>query len=141
MINLIKLLSDFGLVVLIWIVQIIIYPSFHFYAAKDLFIWHNKYTNLITFIVLPLMFIQLGTTGYITFKSGTTLHIIQLVLIILIWISTFAQAVPLHNKIANDTDGLVYTISQLVKVNWIRTILWTIIFILSFYDHTKELLK
>ncbi len=140
MIHLTKLLSDFGLVVLIWMVQIIIYPSFHYYAAKDLFIWHSKYTNLITFIVLPLMFIQLGTTGFLTFKSGSTLHIVQLVLIVGIWLSTFAQAVPLHNKIALDVD-LSRSISQLVKVNWIRTILWSLIFMLSFYEYIKEPLK
>ncbi len=136
MIVLIKLLSDFGLVVLIWIVQIIIYPSFHYYASKDLFIWHSKYTNFITFIVLPLMFIQLGSSVYTVFKIGSSLQITQLILIIIIWISTFAQAVPLHNKLAMNTE-LTNTISQLININWIRTVLWTITFVMSFYEYIK----
>lgn len=140
MVSLIKLLSDFGLLILIWMVQIIIYPSFHYYSTKDLLIWHSKYTNLITFIVLPLMFIQLVSTGFLTFKTGNTLLIIQLILIILIWLSTFMQAVPLHNKIALN-DDLINSITQLVKVNWIRTILWTLVFLLSIYNYSKELIK
>jgi hypothetical protein len=86
------------------------------------------------------MFIQLGTTGLLVYKMGSTIFIIQLFLIILIWISTFAQAVPLHNKIDLEVD-LSQTISQLVRVNWVRTILWTVIFILSLYNYSKELIK
>jgi len=55
---------DFGMLVLIWLVQLIIYPSFEF-TDKDAFLgWHEKYTGLITVVVLPLMLGQLGLTLY-----------------------------------------------------------------------------
>ncbi|MFT7429007.1 MAG: hypothetical protein ACI9IZ_001504, partial [Nonlabens sp.] len=39
--DLLQLLVDFGLVVLIWIVQLIIYPSFLYYGSKTLNKWHK----------------------------------------------------------------------------------------------------
>ena len=62
MIDIIRLLVDFGLLVLIWIIQLIIYPSFLFYRAKELITWHKMYTKAIALIVIPLMLGQLGDT-------------------------------------------------------------------------------
>ncbi len=140
MLLLIKLLSDFGLLILIWIVQIIIYPSFRFYAPKDLLIWHEKYTKLITFIVLPLMMVQLSSTIILTYTEFSWNFGVQLVLIILIWFSTFLQAVPLHNKISSGKD-IVPSSIKLVRVNLLRTILWTIIFLMSFFSTAKEIIR
>ncbi len=61
MLDLIRLICDTGLFVLIWMVQLIIYPSFIFYEPKDLYKWHSKYTKRIAFIVIPLMLGQLLT--------------------------------------------------------------------------------
>ena len=55
--DLARLLIDFGFVVLIWAVQLVIYPSFGFYAKANLFEWHKSYTARVTYIVLPLMFL------------------------------------------------------------------------------------
>ena len=55
----ITLLVDIGLVVLIWMVQLIVYPSFTFYSKENLVNWHQKYTARIAVIVIPLMFLQL----------------------------------------------------------------------------------
>lgn len=125
-----KLLFDFGLVILIWIVQLIIYPSFAYYQEKDLLIWHQKYTQLITIVVLPLMVGQLGLHIYGLTKLANATTILPLVLVISTWIITFVWAVPLHNKIDQAID-LPNTIKKLVSINWYRTILWSIVFITS----------
>ena len=52
---LIRLLFDIGLLVFIWLVQLIIYPSFLFYERNNLKRWHVNYTKKITYVVLPLM--------------------------------------------------------------------------------------
>ena len=61
-IPLIRLLFDFGLLVLIWLVQLVIYPSFLYYEQDNLKRWHEKYTQKITYVVLPLMMGQLIIT-------------------------------------------------------------------------------
>lgn len=129
-VSILRLLFDFGLVILIWLVQLVIYPSFLFYSKEQLISWHRKYTVGISFVVIPLMFGQL-IIAIIQLINGMTIYTISsMVLIILVWTSTFIQFVPMHNKIAsgNSTTKVLY---QLVKQNWLRTTLWTIIFICS----------
>ncbi len=43
--EIIRLLLDFGLVVLIWMIQGIVYPSFLDYNTENLAVWHRKYMN------------------------------------------------------------------------------------------------
>lgn len=132
-----KLLADFGLVILIWMTQLIVYPSFTYMNSSDLLQWHPKYTQMITLIVMPLMLIQLATTAYQTYSQFNGSNSIQLVLVLIIWLSTFFQAVPLHNKIAAGLD--LATVSyQLVRVNWLRTILWSVLFIISITSYLRN---
>lgn len=129
-IKILGILIDFGLVVLIWIVQLIIYPSFTFYNHKNLVLWHKKYTRLIGFIVGPLMIGQLGIAIYQCIIETQPYQLIKLFFIIIIWVITMLQFVPLHNRITNkDFDHKV--LISLNKKNWSRTILWTLIFLLE----------
>ena len=59
MIEITRLLLDFGLCILIWMVQLIVYPSFLFFSDNNLFTWHKTYTKAIALIVMPLMLGQL----------------------------------------------------------------------------------
>ncbi len=130
-IDIFRLLIDFGLVILIWLVQLVVYPSFLYYNTDNLVVWHRKYTSLIGYIVLPLMLLQLGITMY-QITHATNLYTISSIVIVgLIWIATFTQIVPIHNTISKGTvsDRILFS---LVKKNWTRTFLWTILFINSF---------
>jgi len=133
--EILRLLVDFGLFVLIWIIQLIIYPSFLHYFTENLIPWHRKYTTLIGYIVGPLMILQLVIAVYQTFTALIPYHLISLGIISIVWIYTFLQFVPLHNKIskAEFTDK---TLTSLVNKNWLRTILWTLLFMLSFAYYT-----
>lgn len=123
-----RLLFDFGLVILIWLVQLVIYPSFKLYSKENLLKWHKKYTVGISFIVIPLMFGQLVLAILQLINEITIYTISSMVLIIFVWTSTFTQFVPMHNKIASGNSN-TKVLAQLAKRNWLRTILWTIIFI------------
>ena len=46
-------------VILIWVVQIIVYPTFHKIKNEEFVDWHRKYCNAIGFFVLPVMSCQL----------------------------------------------------------------------------------
>lgn len=124
-------LVDFGLFVLIWMVQLIAYPSFRFFGKSDLHAWHEYYTKMITLFVVPLMFGQLALHLYGMIKSN--FHWIQITsftMIIGAWFLTFMKAVPLHRQIGAGVD-LQNSITKLIQVNWIRTVLWTLVFMLS----------
>jgi len=134
------LLCDFGLVVLIWIVQLVIYPSFHFYPKAELLAWHSKYTAGISFVVVPLMFGQLGAHLYNSFSNPSLVGLIVLAGVIACWVITFAVSVPLHGNISSGTD-IGDSITQLVRTNWSRTIIWTLVFIGSLYRSSNLLFQ
>lgn len=127
------LLFDTGCLVLIWLVQLVIYPSFKFYPPSDLRKWHNKYTKRVTYVVLPLMVGQLILTS-MQATSFQLLALFKLLLVILTWLVTFAVFVPLHNKIEKTTDYSRIT-SSLVSKNWTRTVLWTVIFLITVFKN------
>ncbi len=123
---------NFGLLILVWMVQLIVYPSMTHMSEKALLEWHSKYTFRVSLLVIPLMFGQLGLLIYYLKMSFSYSLAIALFLVFGAWLNTFLQAVPLHNKIAANTTVNIAAHS-LVKVNWIRTILWTIVFILIYF--------
>lgn len=129
--SILRLLFDFGLLVLIWMVQLVIYPSFQFYSENDLLPWHEKYMLGISFVVIPLMFGQLITAILQLIHDRNFYSIVSMMLITLVWISTFTQFVPLHDAIASD-KATKPLLEELVFKNWIRTGLWTLIFLLTF---------
>lgn len=118
---------DFGLVVLIWLVQLIIYPGFAYYSPAELALWHPRYTNLITLIVGPLMLAQLGLYAWALHSRFDLLTFLGAGLVVVTWVSTAVQAIPLHNQISAGLDVAV-AVTNLVRVNWVRTLAWTVLF-------------
>ena len=129
-------LVDFGLVILIWMTQLIVYPSFTYYSESELVTWHSKYTTAISLIVMPLMLGQVVLHGLGLLNDFSWLRLVAAVLIALAWVNTFFYAVPLHNKISANVDVL-NAADQLVKINWYRTALWTLIFLISLLTSPK----
>ncbi len=130
MIQLSLTIIDFGLLVLVWLVQFIIYPSFQYMEGNKLAIWHDKYQRLISYFVMPLMLSQLALTSYLLVSAPELYHVLHFTLIIMIWLSTFFQAVPVHQKIARQ-EAINENVPKLVKVNLLRSILWTVAFTIS----------
>ncbi|MEJ2003637.1 MAG: hypothetical protein P8X57_01445 [Cyclobacteriaceae bacterium] len=121
---------DFGLVILIWLVQLIIYPAFEFSHRSSFPDWHRKYMWLITLFVAPLMFAQLAFIIYQVYAFRNIMSVISLVLAIFVWVHTFLRAVPVHNKLSTDGNTKLLVL-KLVRVNWLRTVIWTMIWILG----------
>jgi hypothetical protein len=127
-INDLRLLADAGLLVLIWLVQLIIYPGFQYYNQHQLFHWHKIYTPRITVVVAPLMFLQMGASLFLLFFEFSLLSFIYFILVLSTWLSTFLYFVPLHHNIETHTD-VETSIKKLIRGNWMRTGQWTLIFI------------
>jgi DMSO reductase anchor subunit len=127
-----RLLIDFGFVVLIWAVQLVIYPSFKYYQATNLVHWHRSYTKRVTVIVLPLMTSQLIIALMQLFREFNVFTIVSMLIIAILWLTTFLIFVPLHQKIDRDESNDSHT-EQLVRYNWLRTFLWTLLFCITAY--------
>ena len=92
-----QLMVDSGLVVLIWLVQMIIYPSFHFISTENFTTWHKRYTRAISIIVGPLMLLQAILELHHTFAGGP--RWLRILLIAAIFATTFLLSVPCHRKL------------------------------------------
>jgi hypothetical protein len=123
-----------ALVVLILMVQFIVYPSFYFYSEIDLKRWHQIYKVRITAIVLPLMLTQLFLSIREVYFDANALAYLILFIILLTWVITFLISVPLHEAIEREENSMQYRI-KLVRTNWIRTVSWALIMILSILNY------
>jgi len=118
------LLISWGLVVLIWIIQLVHYPSFHYIDAAKFIDFHNHHSKSITVIVMPLMLAELIISFYLGYKSGfAPIESIALLMVIGIWLSTFIIQIPLHDQLSVGNNTTV--VNKLVTTNWIRTFLWS----------------
>ena len=136
MLETIRLICDTGLFVLIWIVQLIIYPSFSYYKHDDLFKWHDIYTKRIAVIVIPLMVGQLITSSIQVYSNPYFYTITSSLLVIGVWLSTFLVFVPLHTNLSK-REEVELSIKKLKLHNWLRTLLWSLIFIVTCYFKFK----
>ena len=125
---------DFAMFVLIWVVQVIVYPVFDQVKECAFVSWHRKYCNQIGFFVLPLMFLQLIEAASSSFFVGDTLAWLKLFGVLGAWLVTFAVSAPCHRILAK--KGLQpEVIARLIRTNWFRTFLWTLVFIVSYLQY------
>lgn len=99
---------------LIWLVQLLIYPSFK--LAKDNFdVCMVHHQNRISWVVIPLMICEL----VVTFLQ---MDLILIGIVAMVWISTAFIQVPLHKRLLKSREH----VEMLIQTNWIRTFLWTL---------------
>ena len=117
----------------IWVIQIVHYPSFHF-IEKELYTAFQKFhMNKISIIVIPIMLAEL-ITGMMLFldkSPKSPFLIISFVILVLIWLITGVFFSKAHNELIAGYQELV--VNQLVAMNWIRTLLWTLRLLLLTY--------
>ncbi len=128
---LLRLLIDFGMAILIWLVHFIIYPSFLRIESQQFVAWHKKYTHRITYIVMPLMLAQIILSILDLIGEITIYGVLSLLVLIALWALTFLVAIPVHKQLDNGKS--IEAIHSLLKVNALRTILWTAELILILY--------
>ncbi len=125
MIEIINLIVTWFLVGLIWIIQVVHYPTFLLFEKSDFLKFHHFHTKSITWIVGPMMAAELILGGWLTWQNAFEMnYLIPFLLLIGIWASTLLVQIPLHTKLADDQNES--NIRKLISTNWIRTILWTL---------------
>lgn len=111
---------------LIWVIQVVHYPSFKWIAATDYVSYAVFHTNRITYVVAPLMLAELFFTLRLFFLKDIPIPLIwsAAILTLIVWASTFFLQVPLHGILASHKD--LVAIERLVSTNWIRTVAWSL---------------
>lgn len=132
MLDLLCLLFDFGLVVLIWMVQLIVYPSFLYYTSKNLLLWHQKYTQRLALIVIPLMLGQLILSAFQVYQNLTSYSLSTFLIVLFLWGITLLKFAPMHGEISQGNTSKEF-LTNLVRWNWIRTVLWSLLFVIHLF--------
>ncbi len=127
MVENIYILASFMMTGIIWLIQIVHYPSFSFVDEKKFSKFHEFHSRSITYIVFPFMCLELFISGYFSFILYSFFWLAQFAIVVLLWLSTLCISVPIHNNLTNGTEKLrEKNIKSLVKTNWIRTFLWSV---------------
>lgn len=119
MIEQIHQFSVFALTGLIWIIQLVHYPSFHFVEKSRWAEFHQFHTFWITPVVAPMMLLQLGSSF---FWAGPEKWIF-VGLSLFVFAVTFIVSVPLHQRLEKSYDE--NALKKLIQTNWIRTLAWS----------------
>ena len=124
----INIFSAFFATGLIWTIQLVHYPSMHFVSKDKFELFHSFHQLRISIIAMPLMAIEMITTIILFMQNidneSSLIFKINLIIVTLIWFSTFFIQVPLHQKLSKGKKTSL--IDKLVLTNWFRTVLWTL---------------
>ena len=119
-----NVISAFLLTGVIWTIQIVHYPSFHYIDKLSFINFHHFHERRISIIVMPLMLIELTTSTALYINNMSSIvFALNLLIVVLIWCSTFFIQVPIHSILSHKKDKKL--IEKLVNTNWIRTFLWS----------------
>lgn len=132
LIFLVNTFASFFMTGLIWIVQLVHYPSFQYVGRDNFKAFQFHHVNSIDKIVIPIMVAELATSFGLAWTDGfLSLNAIGFYIVILIWVSTGFFSIPAHTKLESAKDDRA--IRKLVSTNWFRTILWSLKSGLNFY--------
>ena len=130
----IHLIATSVMVGVIWIIQLVHYPSFHFIELKQYTTFQRFHMSRISYMVIPAMLTELFTLILIVISMDQidTLVLASAILLMFIWLMTAVFFSGVHQKLTLGYDQTV--VDKLVKLNWGRTILWTLrLLLISIY--------
>jgi hypothetical protein len=125
---------DFGLFLVLWLVQLIIYPGFYYSADTTFIDWHVSYVKRIMLFVLPLMAGQLTIHAASFYAAPSLPEALILLFILIAWTISLAWSAPCHKKL-HEQGRSEKIIKSLLLSNLLRAICWTVVFLLSLYMH------
>jgi hypothetical protein len=122
-----QLATTLPLVGLIWFVQVVAYPLFALVGPAEFVRYHHAHSNLITFLVGPLMLLELGAACvWVADTDGVAsrpVAVAGLALVLLAWAVTGLVSVPQHALLGQGFDARAHAL--LVTSNWLRTFAWS----------------
>ena len=118
------IISTSIMVGVIWVIQLVHYPSFKYVNESDYIIFQKYHMSNISYIVFPVMFTELITALIILFFGEKSLFfVLSLICLFLIWVITGVLFTKYHSILKEGKDLMI--IEKMIKANWIRALLWT----------------
>ena len=110
----------------IWVIQLVHYPSFHYVKKDNYPLFQRFHMQRISIIVMPLMIIELLSGSYLVYdRLYLNIYFLSSILILLvIWLLTAVIFSGLHQKLEQGYDESL--VNKMILYNWIRTSLWTL---------------
>lgn len=112
---------------LIWVIQLVHYPTFLFVSEERFRDFEKFHQFRISLLVVPAMLLEVGT-GVLLYVgseySENRFFLASLFCLALIWLSTLLWQGPDHQRLEQGYQRMV--ILRLVRSNWIRTIAWSL---------------
>ena len=122
----IEIFTCFFMTGVIWIVQLVHYPSFFFVAKEKFKEFETFHQKNISFVVLPNMCLELFSNFILLFyyqiHTGILNYLASLALV-LIWSVTFFICMPCHLRLSSGFEE--NQAKRLTFANWLRTFLWS----------------
>ena len=120
----IHIISTSIMVGVIWVIQLVHYPSFKYVNESDYINFQKYHMSNISYIVFPVMFTELITALIILFFGEKSLFfVLSLICLFLIWVFTGVLFTKYHSILKEGKDLMI--IEKMIKANWIRALLWT----------------
>ncbi len=109
----------------IWVIQLVHYPSFRFTDREKYVSFQIFHMRKISFIVMPVMVLEFlsGLLLVLYHSNHESLLRISFILLLIIWLVTALFFAQIHQKLSKGYDETL--VRKLVSFNWIRTLLWT----------------
>ena len=110
---------------LVWVVQLVVYPSFLLVGAGPAWAaFHDAHTREVALAVGPPWAAQGVTVAALLVRDGPSpLRLLTGVLALATVVVTVAVSVPLHTRLGEAYDDAIAR--RLVRTNWLRTAAWT----------------
>ncbi|QVL56875.1 MAG: hypothetical protein KFB93_05685 [Simkaniaceae bacterium] len=122
-----QLVATWVLIGIMWFSQVVHYPLYK--KIKEGFVeYERSHIRRAALLLGPIMLVEAVTAFLLVGATPggilTTLAGVNLVLLVLIWLSTFLFQITLHQKLSIRFSPKV--LRNLITSNWIRTLLWTL---------------
>ena len=113
-IDLIDLISNSYLIAVSLLVQFVVYPTFIEIDKKRFKIYHTTYSKKVFYIIGPVMVFEICCSVIKNILIIDLVNIITGIIVVCIWILTFAFIVPIHNKITVSYTHLTLPTKRIV---------------------------
>ena len=95
----VNFISTSLMVGVIWVIQLLHYPSFHFINDKKYIEFQHFHMQRISFIVIPAMLVELASALLLAYFFRSSLTIILLAFLLGAWAVTFIFFTNMHQKL------------------------------------------
>ena len=136
---LIHLISTSLIVGIIWVIQVVHYPSFHFIGNSRYISFQKFHMERISYIVIPVMLVESISGFLLIYDELNPILLISMVLLLSIWMLTAFFFSSVHQRLVSGYQ--LEMVAKLVKINWIRTLLWTLRLLLLIIYFTENFIN